>query len=91
MAGTIGRRAPIALLFYTTVNIIIFTAAVYAVAILPTLTPNAGFWLAVFVGAGLVVTAPIAWCIGGCLLPAAWRKDVLAEPSPLASKPTRNI
>ena len=91
MARTIGRRAPIALLFYTTVNIIIFTAAVYAVAIFPTLTPDAGFWLAVIVGAGLIATAPVAWCIGGCLLPAAWRKDVLAEPSPLASEPTRNI
>jgi hypothetical protein len=91
MARTIGSRAPIALLFYTTANIIIFTAAVYAVAIFPTLTPNAGYWLAVIVGAGLVVTAPLAWCIGGCLLPAAWRKDVLAEPSPLAREPTRPI
>jgi hypothetical protein len=91
MAHIIGRRAPIALLFYTSVNIIIFTAAVYAVTIFPTLTPDAGFWLAVFVGAGLVVTAPLAWCIGGCRLAAAWRKDVLAEPSPLASEPTRHI
>jgi hypothetical protein len=91
MARTIGSRAPIALLFYTTVNIIIFTAAVYAVAIFPPLGQNAGFWLAVIVGAGLVVTAPLAWCVGGCLLPAAWRKDVLAEPSPLASEPTRHV
>jgi hypothetical protein len=91
MARTIGTRAPIALLFYTTVNIILFTAAVYAVAIFPPLQQNAGFWLAVFVGASLIVTAPVAWCIGGCRLAAAWRKDVLAEPSPLASEPTRPI
>jgi hypothetical protein len=91
MVRITGTRAPIALLFYTTVNIVIFTAAVYAVAIFPTLTPDAGFWLAVFVGASLIVTAPLAWCIGGCLLPAAWRKDILAEPSPRASEPTQTI
>jgi hypothetical protein len=91
MARTIGTRAPIALLFYTTVNIILFTAAVYAVAIFPPLQQNAGFWLAVFVGASLIVTAPLAWCIGGCLLPGAWRKKFLAEPSPRASEPTRTL
>ena len=91
MTRITGTRAPIALLFYTTVNLVIFTAAVYAVAIFPALTPDAGFWLAVIVGTGLAVTAPVAWCIGRCLLPASWRKDVLAEPSPLAGEPTRNI
>ncbi len=91
MARITVTRAPIALLFYTTINIVLFTVAVYAVAIFPPLEQNAGFWLAVIVGASLIVTAPVAWCIGGCRLAAAWRKDVLAEPSPLASKPTRTI
>jgi hypothetical protein len=91
MVRITGTRAQIALLFYTTVNIIIFTAAVYVVAIFPTLTPHAGFWLAVIVGAGLVVTAPLAWCVGGCLLPASWRKSILAEPSPRASEPTQTV
>jgi hypothetical protein len=88
---TLKARCQLGLLFYTTLNLIVFTAAVYAVAIFPPLEPNAGFWLAVFVGASLIVTAPVAWCIGGCRLAAAWRKDVLAEPSPLASEPTRPI
>jgi hypothetical protein len=88
---TLKARCQLGLLFYTTLNLIVFTAAVYAVAIFPPLEPNAGFWLAVFTGASLIVTAPVAWCIGGCRLAAAWRKDVLAEPSPLASEPTRPI
>jgi hypothetical protein len=87
---TIRVRAQIALLFYTTVNIVLFTAGVYAVTMFPPLTPDAGFWLAVFTAAGLVVTAPVAWCLGACL-PAAWRKKILAEPSPLAGEPTRPI
>ncbi len=69
----------------------LFTAAVYAVSIFPPLTPNAGFWLAVFTGASLIVTAPIAWCIGGCRMPETWRKKIVAEPSPLASEPTRPV
>jgi hypothetical protein len=88
---TIKARAQLALLFYTTVNIILFTAAVYAVAIFPPLERNAGFWLAAFVVASLVVTAPLAWCFGKCALPDAWRKKVLAESSPPAGEPTRPV
>ena len=82
--------AQIALLLYTTVNIILFTAAVYAVAIFPPLERNAGFWLALFTGASLLVTAPVAWCLGACV-PDAWRKKIVAEPSPLAGEPTRPV
>jgi hypothetical protein len=88
---TLKARCQLGLLFYTTLNLIVFTAAVYAVAIFPPLEPNAGFWLAVFTGASLIVTAPVAWCIGGCRLPEAWRKKIVAEPSPLAGEPTRHI
>ena len=88
---TLKARCQIGLLVYTTLNIVVFTAAVYAVSIFPPLEPNAGFWLAVFTGGSLVVTAPIAWCIGGCGMPEAWRKKIVAEPSPLASEPTRPV
>jgi len=86
----IAGPAQIALLLYTTVNIILFTAAVYAVTIFPPLVPNAGFWLAAFTVAGLVVTAPVAWCVAACV-PDAWRKKIVAEPSPLAGAPTRPV
>jgi hypothetical protein len=87
---TIGIRAQIALLFYSTVNVMVFTAAVYAVSIFPPLTPDAGFWLAVLTGASLIVTAPVAWCVGACF-PAAWRDKILAHRSPLADAPTRPV
>ena len=87
---TTGARAQVALLFYTTVNIILFTAAVYAVAIFPPLERNAGFWLALFTAAALIVTAPAAWCLAACW-PPAWRKKIIAEPSPLAHEPTRPV
>jgi len=90
MARDIGVRARVALLFYTTINIVLFTAAVYAVTLFPPLTPDAGFWLAVFTGAGLIATAPVAWGFARWL-PAGWRKKLLAEPSPLAGAPTRSI
>jgi hypothetical protein len=90
MPRHIEARARIALLFYSTINVVLFTAGVYAVTMFPPLTPDAGFWLAVFTGAGLVVTAPVAWCVGRCV-PEAWRKKIMAEPSPLASAPTRTV
>jgi dipeptide/tripeptide permease len=88
---TIKARTQIALLFYTTVNIILFTAAVYAVTIFPPLERNAGFWLGLFIAASLIVTAPMAYCLGKCVLPDAWHKKVLAEPSPLAREPSRPV
>ncbi len=91
MAHTMSMRSQIALLFYTTLNIIIFTAAIYAVTIFPPLEKNAGLWLTGIMVVSLVVTAPMAWCLGKCILPAAWRKKVLAEPSPLAGEPTKTI
>jgi hypothetical protein len=83
-------RARVALLFYSTVNIVLFTAAVYAVALFPPLTPHAGFWLALFTGAGLVLTAPLAWAVGR-IVPEAWRRRIMAEPSPLARAPSRPV
>jgi hypothetical protein len=90
MARTIAARTRIALLVYSTLNIILFTAAVYAVTMFPPLEHNAGFWLAVFTAASLIVTAPVAWCVGACL-PEEWRRKIIADPSPLANAPTRPV
>ena len=87
---TTAVRLQIALLFYTTFNIAVFTAAVYAATLFPPLLPNAGFWIAVITGVGLFVSAPVAWCIGACL-PNAWHDRLIARPSPLARAPTRQV
>jgi len=83
-------RLQIALLFYTTVNIVAFTAAVYAAAMVPPLLPHAGFWIAAITAVGMFATAPIAWFIGVCL-PSTWNDRLVARPSPLAQAPTREI
>ncbi len=87
---TIGIRGQIALLFYSTVNVVVFTAGIYAVSMFPPLTPNAGFWMIAIMAASLVLTAPLAWGVG-TFLPAEWRKTIVAERSPLASAPTREF
>lgn len=90
MARDTQTRARVALLFYCTINVVTFTVAVYAVTLFPPLTPDAGFWLAVFTGASLLLTAPVAWAIGRWL-PTEWRRKILAEPSPLAKAPSKTI
>jgi len=90
MAREIGFRAQVALLFYSTVNVVLFTAAIYAVTLFPPLMPNAGFWITVFTAASLIVTAPVAWYVGGCV-PAALCTKILARPSPLATAPSRDV
>ncbi|HEY6024924.1 MAG TPA: hypothetical protein VIV34_12205 [Pseudolabrys sp.] len=90
MPREIGFRVQIALLFYSTINIVLFTAAVYAVTLFPPLTPNAGLWITAFAAASLIVTAPVAWCVGRCL-PATWQKNIVATPSPLAGVPSRDV
>jgi hypothetical protein len=83
-------RLQIALLFYTTVNVIIFTVAVYASTLFPPLLPHAGFWIGAFTAVGLFVTAPLAWCVGACL-PSAWHDKLVAQQSPLSHAPTREV
>jgi len=87
---TSAARMQIAILFFTTVNILIFTAAVYAATLFPPLLPHAGFWIGAITAAGMFVTAPIAWFIGICL-PSVWNDKLVARPSPLAHAPTREI
>ena len=90
MPRKMGIRAQIALLLYSTINVVLFTAAVYAVSLFPPLTPNAGYWIVAIMAACLVLTAPVAWCVGACF-PSSWHKTILAERSPLANAPSRPI
>jgi hypothetical protein len=83
-------RLQIALLFYTTVNIVAFTAAVYAATMFPPLLPHAGFWIAAFTGVSMFVTVPVAWWVGTCL-PSIWHDRLIAQPSPLSRAPSREI
>jgi hypothetical protein len=85
-----GARLQIALLFYTSVNIVVFTAAVYAATMFPPLLPEAGFWIAGMTGLSLFVTAPVAWCLGACL-PSTWHDRLIARQSPLSRAPTRQF
>jgi hypothetical protein len=87
---TTGKRAQIALLFYSTFNVVVFTAAVYATSLFPPLTANAGFWLAAIMAVSLTVSAPVAWCLGACL-PREWHDKLLAKRSPLSHAPAREI
>jgi hypothetical protein len=87
---TTGKRAQIALLFYSTFNVVVFTAAVYATSLFPPLTANAGFWLAAIMAVSLTASAPVAWCLGACL-PREWHDKLLAKRSPLSHAPAREI
>lgn len=87
---TTGIRAQIALLFYSTFNIIVFTAAVYATSLFPPLTAHAGFWIAAIMAVSLLASAPVAWCLGACL-PREWHDKLLAKRSPLSHAPAREI
>lgn len=81
----------VALLLYSTINIALFTAGIYIVMLNPSLTDEAGFWIAVIVGASLLVTAPFAWCMASCMCGTRWRKKIVAIRSPLSDAPTREI
>lgn len=87
---TTGHRTQIALLFYSTFNVIAFTAAVYATSLFPPLTPNAGFWLGAIMTVSLIVSAPIAWRLGA-LLPRELHGKLVARQSPLSHAPARDI
>jgi len=86
----IGTRGQIALLFYSTFCIVVFTAAVYAAALFPPLTAHAGWWIAGITIAGMAIGAPLAWTVGR-VWPHAWREGLIARQSPLAHEPGREI
>ena len=83
-------RLQIALLFYTSINVVIFTAAVYASTLFPPLLPQAGFWIGAITALGMFVTFPLAWCVGACL-PSIWHDRLVARQSPLSHVPSREI
>jgi len=83
-------RMQIAILFYVSANILVFTGAVYAATLFPPLLPHAGFWIGAITAAGMFVTAPIAWFIG-VSLPPVWNDRLVARQSPLAHAPSREI
>lgn len=85
---TTAVRTQIALLFYTTFNILVFTAAVYATSLFPPLAPNADLWIAAIMAISLLLSAPVAWCLGACL-PREWHDKLLAKRSPLSHAPSR--
>lgn len=85
---TTAVRLQIALLFYTTFNIVVFTAAVYAATLFPPLLPQAGLFIAAVTAVSMVVSAPVAWRVGACL-PNAWHDRLVARPSSLARAPSR--
>jgi len=86
----IGTRGQIALLFYSTFVVVVFTAAVYAAALFPPLTAHAGWWIAGITIAGMAIGVPLS-CLVGRACPSEWHQDLVARQSPLAHEPGRDI
>lgn len=84
-------RFQLSLLFFVTVNVIAFTIAIYAVAMVPRLTLHAGYWLTVFTIASVVVTLPLSWFVGKLGLSDIWKKRLVAQPSPHAGEPSQSV
>jgi hypothetical protein len=87
---TTGIRKQIALLFYTTFNLIAFTAAIYVTSLFPPLKAHADFWVVTIMAVSLVLSAPVAWCLGACL-PREWHDKLLAKQSPMSHAPSREF
>jgi hypothetical protein len=85
-----ATRLQISLLLYTTFNIVVFTAAVYATSLFPPLARSADFWVAAIMAASLIVSAPVAWCVGACF-PREWHDKIVARRSPLSHAPSREF
>ena len=69
-------RAGIAVLIYSMANGVLFGAGLILVLSLPALNTNAGFWIAVVVGASFIFAAPIAWWMAPRLRARYWRQRV---------------
>lgn len=90
MPREIGIRAQVALVFFTTLNVAVFTVAVYVVMLSPALNVHAGYWLIVSMLASTVVTAPLCWALAPRVRPSL-RNKVVAVRSPLADAPSRPV
>jgi len=47
-------------------------------------------WISAFTALGMFATAPLAWWVGACL-PSIWHDKLVAQPSPLAQAPSREV
>lgn len=90
MPREIGLRAQIALLLFTTLNVAVFTAAVYIVMLSPTLNEHAGFWLILSMVGSALITAPLSWLLAP-RVNGKLRKKIVAERSPLSDAPSRTF
>lgn len=90
MPKEIGVRAQIALLFFTTLNVAVFTVVVYIVMLSPTLGDHAGYWMIFAMFGSMLITAPLCWLIAP-RVNGKLRKKIVAERSPLANAPSRPI
>ena len=85
-----AARVQIALLFYTTFNIVMFTAATYAGTLFPPLVPYTGFVIIGMMALGMIGGLPLAWLVGRAL-PQDWHRGLVARQSPLAYEPGRDV
>lgn len=89
-SGMKSAQVQIALLFYTTFNVVMFTAATYAGTLFPPLVPHTGLVIACIMALGLIGGLPLAWAVGKAL-PRGWHDGLIARQSPLAHEPAREI
>lgn len=85
-----GVRAQVALVFFTTLNVAVFTVAVYIVMLSPTLNDHAGYWLIVSMLGSAAITWPLCWALAP-RVNGKLKKKIVAEPSPLAHEPSRSF
>lgn len=85
-----ASRVQIVLLFYTTFNIVMFTAAIYAGTLFPPLVPHTGLVIACIMALGLIGGLPLAWVVGRAF-PHDWHDGLIARQSPLAHEPAREV
>lgn len=88
MPTEFGMRAQVALVFFTTLQVAVFTVAVYVVMLSPTLNVHAGYWLTVSMIASGLLSAPLCWALAP-KVNGKLRKKIVAKTSPLAHEPSR--
>lgn len=90
MPSEIGIRAQIATLFFTTLNVAVFTIVIYVVMLSPALNEHAGYWILVSMAGSALITAPLCWLlaprVGGKL-----RRKLVAKRSRFAEAPSRTF
>ncbi|WP_162826809.1 hypothetical protein [Pseudolabrys taiwanensis] len=90
MQSGIGIRAQVAMLFFTTLNVAVFTVVVYVVMLSPTLNVHAGYWMLFSMIGSALITAPLCWLVAP-RVSGKLRKRLVAERSPLSDAPSRPV